>query len=57
MLKKFENQKLMNKAIIMQQIIFKRQFPILIHGVKTKNMKYLKEKIQPIKKDCSKKNA
>ena len=34
----------------MQQIVFKGEFSVLIDAVKTKNMQYLEEKIQPAKK-------
>ena len=34
----------------MQQIVFKREFSILFDTVKTENVQYLEEKIQPIKK-------
>ena len=34
----------------MQQIAFKREFFVLFAAVKTENVQYLKEKIQPIKK-------
>ena len=34
----------------MQQIVFKREFSVLFDAVKTENMQYLEEKIQPIKK-------
>ena len=32
----------------MQQIVFKREFYFLYEGVKTENVQYLEEKIQPI---------
>ena len=34
----------------MQQILFKREFSVLIDAVKTENVQYLVKKIQPIKK-------
>ena len=34
----------------MQQILFKRKFSILFDVVKTENVQYLEEKMQPIKK-------
>ena len=34
----------------MQQIVFKRKFSILFDVVKTENVQYLEERIQPIKK-------
>ena len=34
----------------MQQIVFKREFSVLFDAVKTKNVQYLEEKIQLIKK-------
>ena len=33
----------------MQRIIFKKEFSVLFHAFKTKNMQYLEEKIQLIK--------
>ena len=40
----------MNWAIIMKQIVFKREFFILFDAVKIEKGQYLEEKIQPIKK-------
>ena len=34
----------------MQQIVFKRKFSVLFDAVKTENVQYLEEKMQPIKK-------
>ena len=34
----------------MQQIVFKKEFFVLLDSVKTGNMQYLEETIQPIKK-------
>ena len=34
----------------MQQFLFKREFSVLFDAVKTENVHYLEEKIQPIKK-------
>ena len=34
----------------MQQIVIKKEFSILVDAIKTKNVQYLEEKIQPIKK-------
>ena len=34
----------------MKQNVFKRKFSVLLGAVKTKNVQYLEEKIQPIKK-------
>ena len=33
----------------MQQIAFKREFSVVFDAVKTKNVQYLEEKMQPIK--------
>ena len=46
---------MINQAIIVQQIVFKRKFFVLTDAVKTENVQYLKEKIQPVKKDCYRK--
>ena len=40
----------------MQQIVFKREFPVLMDAVKTENVQYLIEKVQPIKKIVFEKN-
>ena len=40
----------------MQKIVFKREFFILFETVKTENVQYLEEKIQPIKIIVIKKN-
>ena len=34
----------------MQQIVFKRKYSVLFDAVKTENVQYLEENIQPIKK-------
>ena len=39
----------------MKQIVFKRKFSLLFDAVKTENVQYLEEKIQPIKKIVIKK--
>ena len=41
----------------MQQIVFKRNFSVLFDTVKTENVQYLAEKVQPIKKIVIKKNS
>ena len=40
----------------MQQIVFKREFSFLFDAVKTENVQYLEEKIQPTKKNVIKKS-
>ena len=35
----------------MQQVVFKREFPVLFDAVKTENLQYLEQKIQAIKKN------
>ena len=40
----------------MQQIVFKRNFFVLFDAVKTENMQYIEEKMQPIKNVLSKKS-
>ena len=39
----------------MQKIVFKREFSVLFDAVKIKNIQYVEEKIQPIKKIVIKK--
>ena len=39
----------------MQQIVFKRQFSVLLDAVKIENVQHLEEMIQPIKKIVSEK--
>ena len=38
----------------MQQIVIKKEFSILVDAIKTKNVQYLEEKIQPLKRLLSK---
>ena len=33
----------------MQQIVFKKEFSVLFDAIKTENVQYLKEEIQPVK--------
>ena len=40
----------------MQQTVFKRKFFVLLDAIKTKNVQYLEEKIQPIKEIFIEKN-
>ena len=40
----------------MQQLAFKREFSVLFNAVKTENVPYLEEKIQPIEKIIIEKN-
>ena len=47
--------KSINQAIYRQQIVFKREFSVLFDAVKTENVQYLEEKMQPIKRILSKK--
>ena len=39
----------------MQQILFKSEFSVLFDAAKTKNVQYLEEKVQPLKRLLSKK--
>ena len=41
----------------MQQIVFKKEFSILLNAVKTENLQYLEEKMQSIKNIVRKKKS
>ena len=49
--------KSINQAIITQQIVFKREFSVLVAAVKTEYVPHLEEKIQTVlKRDYYRKN-
>ena len=44
------DQKSVNQAIIMQQIVFKRDFSFVIEAIRNKNVQLLEKKIQLLKR-------
>ena len=49
------DENLITQAIIMQQIVFKKEFSVLFDAVKIKNVQYFEAKRQPVKQVVIKK--